>query len=242
MTTHRCPGQDVRFWKPKDIFEIRCSYCGEGIEFWKDDPLRHCPSCSQVVSNPRINLGCAQWCQYAEECLGTLPDALVQEAPVIDRLKALLAKQLITQPVRMELARKVCTLSETLMVTEGGDPCLVKSAALLAGTLIMGNGASDTSSSEEHPFGNFHTQKTILEQAGIGTVLANEICAVVDGVIAGKTQETLDFAVVWDAVQLERLSRIHDSDTRSVVPDTITQTIKTQSGRRMAETLETRIH
>ncbi len=235
MFTHRCPGMDVRFWKPKDIFEIRCPYCGETIEFWKDDPLRNCPGCGQVVSNPQIDLSCAKWCQYAEECVGALSDTLVQEAPVIDRLKALLEKHLTGQPTRMNFARAACVRAETLMAAEGGEPCVVKSGALLAGALMTENGISAASSSDNNPLRDPLARKTILEQAGIGTALANETCAVVDGIISGKTQETLDFTVVWDAVQLERLSLIHDSDTRPVVPDTITKTIRTRSGKRMAE-------
>jgi len=226
---------DIRFWKLKDIFELQCPYCGEEIEFWKDDPLRNCPGCGQAVSNPHIDLGCAKWCQYAEECLGVLPDAVVAEAPIIDRLKALLDKRLTGQPARMKCASAVCTLAETLMIAEGGNPCVVKSAALLAGILLRENGISSTSSSDDSPFRDLHAQKTILEQAGIETSLTDEICAVIDTVISGKTQETLEVAVVWDAVQLERLSLIQDSDPRSVVPDTITKTIRTRSGKRMAE-------
>ena len=68
-----CPGQDKRFWKPEDIFEIACPGCGEPVEFFKDDPKRECGSCGRVVTNPKMNLGCAEWCRYAKECLG-LPD------------------------------------------------------------------------------------------------------------------------------------------------------------------------
>jgi hypothetical protein len=68
MAIPHCPGQDMRFWKPKDIFDVRCPYCGAEIEFWKDDPLRYCPGCGETVSNPRIDLGCAKWCKYVKEC------------------------------------------------------------------------------------------------------------------------------------------------------------------------------
>ena len=70
MPISRCPGQDQRFWKPDDVFESPCRSCGETVE------------------NPRFDLGCAMWCQYAEACLGTVSqpaedrtvaDALVRE-------------------------------------------------------------------------------------------------------------------------------------------------------------------
>jgi len=72
MSKLRCPGQDQRFWKPEDIFEVACPFCGHDIEFWKDDPTRPCDQCGRIVRNPKIDLGCAKWCPHAQECLGIL--------------------------------------------------------------------------------------------------------------------------------------------------------------------------
>ncbi len=68
----RCPGQDQRFWKPDDIFEVQCPGCGNTIEFFKDEPKLKCRKCKRLVLNPKINLGCAKWCKYAEQCLGIM--------------------------------------------------------------------------------------------------------------------------------------------------------------------------
>ena len=69
----------MRNWKPEDIFDLECPWCGTAIEFWKDEPLRHCPACHQAVRNPRIDLGCAKWCKSADKCLGRAP----AEPPVV---------------------------------------------------------------------------------------------------------------------------------------------------------------
>lgn len=66
----RCPGQDQRYWKPEDIFEVKCPNCGKSIEFFKDEPKLKCRKCGQMVINPKIDLGCAEWCQYARQCQG----------------------------------------------------------------------------------------------------------------------------------------------------------------------------
>jgi len=66
----RCPGQDQRFWKHDDIFEAKCPNCGQTIEFFKDEPKLKCRKCGQMVLNPKIDLGCAKWCQYAKQCSG----------------------------------------------------------------------------------------------------------------------------------------------------------------------------
>ena len=70
MSTPRCPGQDMRYWKPEDIFYAPCPFCGGEIEFWKDEPSRVCPSCKKEVPNPKIDTGCAKWCKHGDECQG----------------------------------------------------------------------------------------------------------------------------------------------------------------------------
>jgi hypothetical protein len=65
----KCPGQDQRYWKPEDIFNVRCPHCGYEIEFWKDEPYRDCPGCKKMVRNPSLDTGCTQWCKYAKDCL-----------------------------------------------------------------------------------------------------------------------------------------------------------------------------
>ncbi len=73
MTKMKCPGQDTRFWTPGDICEFPCASCGAVVEFFKDDVGRKCPGCGRRMVNPRVTLGCAEWCEHAEECLGTAP-------------------------------------------------------------------------------------------------------------------------------------------------------------------------
>ncbi|NQT88450.1 hypothetical protein HQ560_16910 [bacterium] len=70
MTKMKCPGQDTRFWTPDDICEAPCKFCGAAVEFFKDDVRRNCPGCGRRIVNPRVQLGCAEWCEHADECLG----------------------------------------------------------------------------------------------------------------------------------------------------------------------------
>ena len=59
----------MRYWKPEDIFTVACPFCRAEIEFWKDEPVRLCPGCGKEVRNPKLDPGCAEWCQHAPECL-----------------------------------------------------------------------------------------------------------------------------------------------------------------------------
>lgn len=70
MIGTKCPGQDMRYWTPDDVCEIACPECGEMIEFFKTDIRLRCRKCKTRVANPKFNMGCAQWCAYAEQCLG----------------------------------------------------------------------------------------------------------------------------------------------------------------------------
>ena len=79
MDKSKCPGQDLRYWTPKDIFELPCGHCGQLVEFFKDDLRRQCPHCGKFTLNPNNDLSCAAWCGSAAECLEELgrelPDA-----------------------------------------------------------------------------------------------------------------------------------------------------------------------
>ncbi len=73
MNEHHCPGQDMRYWKPEDIFTAPCPSCGAAIEFWKDEPIAVCPGCKLEARNPRIDLGCATHCKHGPSCTGEGP-------------------------------------------------------------------------------------------------------------------------------------------------------------------------
>jgi hypothetical protein len=206
MALHRCPGMDVRFWKPKDIFDLRCPHCGTTIEFWKDDPKRVCSGCGKVVSNPHIDLGCAKWCQYAEECLGTLPDTTVAEVPIIERLSALLEREFRNQPVRLQRARSVCANAESLLnAGEHGDPRIIQIAALILGsTLEKGQSKQPTFMSTEI-VDDPQRLASLLGEAGIISPVAKRVCELIEAVHSGDVQKSQECTVVWKALQQEEM-------------------------------------
>jgi hypothetical protein len=68
MADVKCPGQDTRYWKKGDIFDVPCPECGREVEFFKDDVRRQCP-CGRFIVNPKLDLACAEWCEHAEKCV-----------------------------------------------------------------------------------------------------------------------------------------------------------------------------
>jgi hypothetical protein len=207
MALHRCPGMDVRFWKPKDIFDLRCPHCGTTIEFWKDDPKRTCSGCGKVISNPHIDLGCAKWCQYAEECLGISPDASVVEAPIIERLSALLERELHDQPERLQRARSVCANAESLLNEgEHGDPRIIQVAALVLGSTLKNGQSTQPDFIHADIADDPQRLTSLLGEAGIISPVAKRVCELVEAVHSGCSQESQECTVIWKALRQEERS------------------------------------
>ncbi len=131
MEQIKCPGQDTRFWKPEDIFTVECPKCGAEIEFFKDDTRRRCVWCGHLFYNPKIELGCAEWCQYADKCV---PE-LVKEKQAMQTFKERLAErvkaQLAGDEAGWERTERGVKYATDLLKAEGGDPKVVLAAVLL---------------------------------------------------------------------------------------------------------------
>jgi len=130
MEQMKCPGQDTRYWKPGDIFAAECPKCGAEIEFFKDDTRRRCAWCGHMFYNPKIELGCAEWCQYAEKCV---PD-LVKAKKAAQTFREILAEQVrnyLQDEAAWEETEAAVHYAQELLKAEGGDPKVVLAATLL---------------------------------------------------------------------------------------------------------------
>ncbi|MFH1230632.1 MAG: 4Fe-4S dicluster domain-containing protein, partial [Planctomycetota bacterium] len=65
-----------QFWKPDDIYDVECPNCQAKVEFWKDDIYRRCKKCGHRFLNPKLDIGCAEWCQHAKYCIGQDLDSI----------------------------------------------------------------------------------------------------------------------------------------------------------------------
>lgn len=71
----KCPGQDLSKRNPEDlVYNIPCPSCNYELEFWFDDDKLKCNNCGEIVEKEIGRLikdfGCADWCNFAEKCLG----------------------------------------------------------------------------------------------------------------------------------------------------------------------------
>lgn len=193
----RCPGQDLRFWTPRDIFDVGCPHCGGTIEFWKDDPSRRCPGCGREARNPRLDVGCAEWCKYAAECLGQGVVSSAAVAPVIDRLELLLGGYCATDPQAGPRARRFLDLAQQVILVDRVDPCVLQTAALLVGALAE-RGAPGPEEST--------AIQAMLERAGIAAEVAHRIRDLVQAVRSSTALPGPEYRALAKLWSLEGLS------------------------------------
>ncbi len=131
MEQMKCPGQDTRYWKPDDIFVAECPKCGAEIEFFKDDTRRRCAWCGHMFYNPKIELGCAEWCQYAEKGVPDLVKAKKAAQNFKDLLSEMVKAYLEGDAAARDRIAKGMQYAQDLLKAEGGDPKVVLAAVLL---------------------------------------------------------------------------------------------------------------
>lgn len=229
----RCPGQDQRFWKPGDIFEVQCTGCENKIEFFKDEPKLKCRKCGRSVDNPKIDLGCAEWCQYAEQCLGVSPGEPVNviRDRLIDEMKEVFAKD----QKRIEHALGVLKYTEQIQAAEGGDPLVVKAVAILHDIGIL-QAESEYGSS----IGRYHEllgppiAEEILKRCDLEPETIEHICKIIANHHSAKDIDTLEFRIIWDADRLVNITEDFTNAGKEKLQEIIDKTFKTCKGRQIA--------
>ena len=229
----RCPGQDQRYWKPQDIFEVRCSGCGSRIEFFKDEPKLKCRNCGQVVMNPKIDLGCAEWCRYAEQCLGivTVKDVNSLCRKLIDKMKQVFGND----KKRIDHALAVLNYAERIQAEEGAEPLIVKAAAILHDI-----GIHQAEQKNNKVAGKYQEIEgppiagEILKELNVDEAAIEHICKIIANHHSAKDIDTIEFRCVWDADWLVNIpDEMPDADADKI-RHTVDTVFKTDTGRKIA--------
>lgn len=231
----RCPGQDQRFWKPEDIFEVECPACRKSVEFWKDEPQVKCPHCKQIIANPKLDLGCAKWCQYAEECLGQLTG---QEGQTLDnKLIECLREIAGSDQETIRHSLQILIYAEKILFEEGGNPLVVKASAILS--QIHNHRLLQTESGEgreSSTVGQDLPVREILGKHGIETELIEQISRILTAYQCGDDVNSLEFDIVSDSCCLAQLR--HRIDAGGSAPNELSW--KTQTAQRLATEMSNR--
>ncbi len=233
----QCPGQDMRYWKPGAIFDAACPKCGSLIEFFKDESTRKCKSCGHKMVNPRMDFGCASYCQHAEQCLGELPpELLAQRKDLLKDRVAVEMKRYFRQDFkRIGHAGKVARYAERIGKAEKGDMVVVICAAYLHDIGIHEaerkyNSAAARHQEEEGP----PIAREILTRLSASREIIDEVCDIVGHHHHPRDEETLNFKIVYDAdliVNLEEEEKPLDKEKLAAI---IEKSFFTDGGRKLA--------
>ncbi len=237
MSRAKCPGQNIRYWTPDDVFELRCPHCGVEVEFFKDEPRRLCRACRRWVPNPKFDLGCAEWCKYAKECLGELPQKGEELGSRREQLIAEMKAYFENDQRRIDHALKVLAYAEQILTIEPADPMTVKEAAILHDIGIPqaerkhGSSAGKYQEIEGPPIA-----REIMARLDLAEHVIDHVCRIVGSHHSAKDIDTPEFRIIWDADRLVNIPDEYPNAGRERLSELIEKVFKTAEGKQLAMT------
>lgn len=174
----------MQYWTSEAIFDVKCPKCQQLVEFYKDDTTRKCGSCGHRFVNPNMDFGCATYCQFAEQCLGTLPEdfAGIRENLLKDKV-AVEMKRFWKSDFK-SIRR---TLTATKYVEIIGKKAGTNMAIVLCATYVADLGPA--------------AYRIILDKAGATAQMIEGICKVLEEVSSMSFQSE-EAKIVHDALQI----------------------------------------
>jgi hypothetical protein len=204
----KCPGQDTRFWGPEAISESSCPNCGGPVEFFKDESSRKCRKCGTKILNPKMDFGCAAYCRFASQCLGTdmPPELLAKRTDLLkDRVSAEVKKLLGRDFKRIGRTLKVVEYAGMIQKSEGGDPAIVTLAACLSA--VAGDPAGPEGSGRGFSPEGIAAAQSILLRTGAPEEPVREVLSVLSNLGGtGRPDDSVNFKCVFDAILVAKLS------------------------------------
>lgn len=187
----RCPGQNTMFWKPTDIYDLTCPECGSQVEFWKDDARRRCPECDHQFYNPKLDLGCAEWCKYADKCVPDLVKNMDRAQLYKKRLLESVEFSLRKDPEAYRNAQRAAGLAEDASKQARITPKGPLTAAALY-FLIKSEG--------ERSKPPFHEAKKIMRILHTEEDVEKGVIRIIKGLLGGRNMDNTAYRIVSDAV------------------------------------------
>lgn len=229
----KCPGQDTRFWKPNDVYTVECPKCGKPVEFFKDDIRRRCKKCGHMFINPKLNLGCSRWCQYADQCVGAIGKEEFKEI-----ITLAMKEHCSGDKEKIDNALKVLRFVEDILEHEEGNPKVVIAAGILydIGLHEVGKEPERAKESNQEK-DNLPTVRGILERSGSKAEVIEEVCQIIENHHHPENINTLNGKIVYDAVRLVNVGLTYDTEDKENLKKIINEGFFTATGKRAAEEL-----
>jgi len=229
----KCPGQDTRFWKPNDVYTVECPKCSKPVEFFKDDIRRRCKKCGHMFINPKLNLGCARWCQYADQCVGVIGKEEFKEIITLS-----MKEHYRGDKERIDNALKVLRFVEDILEHEEGNPKVVIAAGILYDIGLHEVGKEPERAKEfDQKKDNLPTVRGILERSGSNAEVIEEVCQIIENHHHPDNINTLNGKIVHDAVKLANRGLTYGTKDKEKLKKIINEVFYTATGKRTAAEL-----
>ncbi|MFZ2630540.1 MAG: HD domain-containing protein [Desulfosalsimonadaceae bacterium] len=235
----KCPGQDSRYWKPGSIFEADCPECGKIVEFFKDDTTRKCNHCGHRFANPKLDFGCAAYCKFADQCIGTLPAEMLAKRDDLlkDRIAIEMKKYFNKDFRRIGHASRVARHAEKIGMAEGGNMAVILASAYLHDIGIHEAERKYQSTAAVHQEQEGPPiARSIMENLGASTPLIDEVCDIIAHHHHPRKEETLNFKVLYDADLISNVEekQKENPSSRAQLERIVSRCFFTESGRKTA--------
>lgn len=244
----KCPGQDTQYWNKDAIFDTKCPECGSSMEFFKDDTSRRCRNCGKRIVNPSMDFGCASYCQYADQCIATLPEEFVRQREDLlkDRVAVEMKRYFKSDFKRIGHAMRVARYAEHIGREEQGNLAVILAAAYLHDIGIKESERKYNSNAPKYQeIEGPPIARDILEKLGAKAEMVEEVCDIVGHHHHPREDETVNFKVLYDADLITNLEEEQkekgDKDEAPISRDRLERIIEksflTESGQRKAESI-----
>jgi hypothetical protein len=228
-----CPGQNTMFWKPDDIFDVRCPSCDRPVEFWKDDSKRTC-ECGHRFLNPKRDLGCLEYCKYAEQCMPEMFEGESLKALYRDRLLVTAKIKMKPDDASLERSQKIAELAEEILDEEGGQPKVVFAATILGNLVLNPQPHGEQSASSAQGDSPSAITRKVLADIGTEKEVTDQVCQIIENRINGTSSEDLDSKIVSDALLLVDLLDKKALLEEAALERLVDSKIQTEAGKRVA--------
>jgi HD superfamily phosphodiesterase len=184
------------------------------------------------VVNPKIDLGCAQWCSFADQCVGL--DGIASKTIINTLIKEI---EEAWNSTRVNHVRQVLKFTGQIQIVEGGDPLIIKAAALLhdcgypqGRCRLLAEEGDRQQPDQAQP----NQAQQILEKHKLHPETIARILGLIDWRRSARDTSSIEYRILWDA---ECLAMIPEEVLRAdkVRQDAfIAATLLTQTGRQLA--------
>ncbi len=223
----KCPGQDMQFWNSDAIFDVDCPECGCPVEFYKDDTSRKCSGCGHRFVNPRMDFGCAAYCRFAEQCIGTLPEVLsgLQDNLLKEKVAVEIKRHYKTDYKKVRFIRRIAHYAEIVGKEERAEMPLLFCSSYLVDIEkeVPDSAVADLRQTAAH----LAFVASLLEKIGARKQMINDVCHLLKGLGRTDRKPSLEAQILADAIWLARYEHVAEKDRPAA-------RLTTAAGRRAA--------